>query len=257
MQLKCPNCGEPISSQHINIQQMAAVCPACHTVFQFDPSDSGSKIKRRKVKRPQQVTAYESDNHLHIAFRTNFRLDKNEALLSVAGFSVIFTFITLTLLSQPSVIAKAPFIPLGFSLITLVLYYLLALVAFNKTHIYINDEQIEVSRKPLPNPLTQPTTITLAGIETTRYEETPVSKKEHYDTPRYNVWAEMVDGNHKLIVGDVIEDYAVFVSQRLNEFLDLDDTPDVAHLLDDVEDGQLTDESFAPSASSNSHSIQK
>lgn len=238
MQLTCPNCGQPVPAEQINIQRMAAVCPACHNIFQFDASPT--KIKRQKIKQPHQITLDETDNHLKMAFRTNFRLDKNEAFLLSGGLSVFFTFITIISATKALANPTAALVTLGMGLFTLCLYYWLALTAFNKTHIEINDEEIQVSRRPLPNLLTQPNTISLAGVESIRYEETPASKKEAYDIPRYHVWAETVDGNRKLIVGDLIEEYAVFVSQRLNECLD--GVPDVSHLMDEVEDGQVSDE---------------
>ena len=251
MQLICPHCGAQVTSENINIQRFAAVCSACHTVFGFDPSES--KIKRRKVKQPGPITSDETDDHLNLAFRTNFRLDKNGAFLSSAGLSVCFTFITA--LDVAVYFAEPDFIlvPLGFGFLTLCLYYWLALVVYNKTHIEISDTEIRVSRKPLPNFLRPTNTINLAGVERIRYEETAASRKEGYDTPRYHVWAEVVDGNRRLVVGDVIEDYAVFLSQRLNEFLDLDSAPDASRLQDaerESEDGQLPDVFTAQSESS-------
>jgi hypothetical protein len=250
-QLICPHCGKLVPSENINIQRMAAVCPACNTVFQFDLSDS--RIKRRKIKQPQHITTDETDHHLNIAFRTNFRLDRNETFISSAIASALFTFITILFigvaLKKPE---SAPF-ALGFGLLTLFFYYWLALVAYNKTHIEVSDEQITVSRKPLPNLFRQPNTIDLSGMESVRYEETVASKKEGYDTPRYHVWAEMVDGNRKLIVSDIVEDYAVFLSQRLNEFLDLETAPDVSHLMDDdgkAENGEVPEEVTSQSKSS-------
>lgn len=251
MQLICPHCGKPVSAENINIQRMVAVCPACDTVFQFDPPDA--KIKRRKVKQPPQITADEADHHLTIAFRTNFRLDKSESFITSALLSVLFTFITVILVGTS--LAKPTSLPiaLGFALFTLASYYWLGLATFNKTQIEISDEKIEVSRKPLPNFLTQPTTIGLSGVERIRYEETAASKKEGYDTPRYNVWAEMVDGNRKFIATDVIEEYAVFISQRMNEFLDLEAAPDGSRLLEDereVEADSMPDQVIARSKSS-------
>lgn len=243
MQIICPHCGEPVASNNINIQQMAAVCSACHAVFQFQVT--GSKIKRRKVKQPQQITSYETDENLNITFRTNFRLAQNDAFLATAGFSAIFTFITLILANVLRSKPDVALVLLGFGLLTIFLYYCLALIAYNKTYIEVSDENIKVSRKPLPNLLSEPNTIELASVAVIRYEETATSKKEAYDLPRYNVWAEKVDGNRQVIVSDVVEDYAVFISQRLNEFLDREDVPDASRLLDDdpiAEDGQIADE---------------
>ena len=46
-----------------------------------------------------------------------------------------------------------------------------------------------------------------------------LNREEEYDMPRYRVWAETADGSRKMIVNDVIEDYAYFVVQRLEERL--------------------------------------
>ncbi len=234
MQLVCPHCGQPVTADHINIQRMVAVCPACNTVFQFDPAES--KVKHRKVKKPKQITSVESDDGLNIAFRTNFRLDRNDNFIASGFLSMAFSFVTFLLLTQIPTKPQAVPIAVILSLVTLFLYYCFALVAFNKTQIEVDDEQITVSRKPLPNLLSQPNTVALAGVERIRYEETAASKKAGYDMPRYNVWAEMADGSRKIIVSDMIEDYAVFLSQRLNEYLDLETPPDVSRLMDDAEE---------------------
>lgn len=225
MQVTCPQCGTLVESDQINIQQMAAVCPNCHTVFQFAPS--ASKVKRRKVKQPSQMISDESGGRLTLAFRTNFRLDKNETFISTAVLSAIFTFVTFILFQAGQ---EAVFIPVSFGLCALCLYYVLALMVYNKTHIEIEDETLTISRKPLPG-LAGTNTINLGGIESVHFEETPMSKKEGYDTPRYNVWAETVDGSRRLIVSELVEDYAIFVSQRLNEFLAPD--TDVSRLLEE------------------------
>src|SRR3970040_208257 len=94
MQLTCPNCGAQIPSENIHIQQMTAVCPACSTVFRFEPPQA--KIKRRKVTQPANLTVRESDQQLSLSFRTNFRLDKNETFLTTGIMSLIFTFLTVT-----------------------------------------------------------------------------------------------------------------------------------------------------------------
>lgn len=238
MQLTCPNCGEPVPAAKINIQHLTAVCPSCSTVFQFNPPQA--KIKRRKVKQPVRLQVREADDQLSLSFRTNFRLDKNEGFLSAGIVSLVFTFFTVITMGAYLAASDSSFvIALGFGLVTLFLYYLVAVMVYNKTHIQIDSESIQVSRKPLPDFRSQPLDIGLSGVERIRYAETPASVREGYDTPRYTVWAEMADGSRKVIVNDVIDDYAVFITQRLNEYLELDEQRDVSHL---IHDDQKADE---------------
>ena len=66
MQVNCPNCGEKLPAENINIQKMTAVCPACDTVFSFDlPAD---KAKRRKVKQPAKLNLRDDNDRLQMEF---------------------------------------------------------------------------------------------------------------------------------------------------------------------------------------------
>ncbi len=108
----------------------------------------------------------------------------------------------------------------------------MALTVFNKTHIKMDEESIAVKRRPLPNPLNQGHEVSLAGVTAIKYEETAISKKEAYDTPRYIVWADTEDGSRRTIVNDVIEDYAVYIAQHLEERLQADADLDTSRLED-------------------------
>jgi hypothetical protein len=233
MKLNCPECAAPIPPQNINIQQMAAVCPDCGAVFPFETSSS--KSKRRKVHQPQNLELHETDDHVHMAFRTNFRLAQNgpflsSTLLSIA--SILFTAMMTNRFLSGEVISV---IPVAFAMVTLALFYSMALIAYNKTHIEMDDEKISVSRGPIPVLLEQKQDVSLQGVTDIRYEETAISKKEGYDLPRYNVWAETADGSRRIIVKDMTEEYAVYIAQRLNEqlALDLNTEMDVSRLTDD------------------------
>jgi hypothetical protein len=117
--------------------------------------------------------------------------------------------------------------------IGLVLLYRLVLTVANKTHIEMDEDTIKVTRKPIPNPFNQGYEVPLAGVTAIKYEETAASKKEAYDTPRYLVWAETEDGSRRTIVNDVTEDYAVFITQRLEERLQTDAELDISRLEED------------------------
>jgi hypothetical protein len=211
MYVICPNCGEKATAENINIQEKTAVCAACDTVFPFKlPS---GKVKRRKVKQPVKLTLHDTET-LHMEFWTNFRLERSEAFVGSTLGGVSMTFVALLLIG----VGGVPFVvPLVLLLIAVAFFYWLALTVVNKTHIEMDEEAIKVTRKPIPNLLNQGYEVPLAGVTALKYEETAISKKESYDTPRYRVWAEMVDGSRRTIVNDVTQDYAVFIAQRLEE----------------------------------------
>lgn len=224
MQVNCPNCGEKVTSDHINIQKMTALCPACDHVFTFDlPED---KVKRRKVKQPVKLTLRDADT-LRMDFRTNFRLDRNEAFLGSIIGGLSFTFVAGVLITAGG---APPLVLFAILLIAALFFYWLALTVVNKTQIEMDEDAIKVTRKPIPNPLNRGYEVSLAGVEAIKYEETANSKKEAYDTPRYRVWAETEDGSRRTVVNDVTEEYAVFIAQRLEERLHMNDDVDVSRL---------------------------
>lgn len=244
MQVNCPNCGEKVNAENINIQKMTAVCAACDTVFAFELPEA--KVKRRKIKQPAPLTLHDDDT-LRMDFRTNFRLDRNEAFFSslIGGFSMGFVALLLIASGDAPVL-----VPLGFSLITAVFIYSMALIVVNKTHIEMDEDVIRVTRKPLPNLLNPGYEVSLAGVTAIKFEETAVSKKEAYDLPRFRVWAETADGSRRTIVNDVTEAYAVFIAQRLEERLHTYADLDVSRLDDGEpfqEDAAELHESAPPS----------
>jgi hypothetical protein len=205
------------------------VCVACDTVFPFDLPEA--KSKRRKVKQPAKLTLRDAET-LHMEFWTNFRLDRDGDFLArvLGGLSMGFVAVLLIAEAAPLLIT------FGFTLVALALFYAAAMVVLNKTHIEMDEDAITVTRKPLPNPLNQGYEVSLAGVEAIKYEETDISKKEAYDTPRYRVWAETAGDSRRTIVNDVTEDYAVFIAQCLSERLYTDADLDVSRLEDDETD---------------------
>jgi hypothetical protein len=235
MQLVCPECGTQIPAENINIQKMVAVCPACNTVFPFDTPET-VKAKRRKVKQPGAMTVQDTDDKLHIMFRTNFRLDRSETFITTTVGSVVATILAF-IMGNEYLLGDAPlFLPVLFVIGAVIMYYSLGLVVYNHTDIEMDANSLTVSRKPLPG-FMQPITINVDGIVAFHTEETPASIKEAYDTPRYRVIAEYADNSRRIILNDVVADYGYFIAQRLEERLHLDSAADVSRL----EDGEVGD----------------
>lgn len=238
MQVTCPNCGAKVAADHINIHKMTAVCAACDTVFPFDLPAAKAKAKRRKVKQPARLTLRDDDT-LEMEFHTNFRIDRNETVIASTLAGLAFTLIGILLIND----GDAPFILTGaFMAVALTLFYIVALTVINKTHIEMDEDAITVTRGPLPNPLNQVNDVSLAGVTAIKYEETALSKKEAYDTPRYQVWAETEDGTRRIIVTNIIEEYAVYIAQHLEERLQASLDPDTSRLeVSDLDDEDAAD----------------
>lgn len=239
-QLNCPNCGSLVSAENINIQKMTAVCGVCATVFQFDtPEAETVKAKRRKVKQPQHLELHDGRT-LEMAFRTNWRLDQDNNVqgIGVTMGMMLFAMGAIVLNSPDSVFA--PLLLLG--TIFLVMSYALALRLYNQTQLEITDDRIQIVRQPLPN-LSRSDSISLSGVTKIVAEETKASIENEYDTPRFAIWAERADDTRRLIVTDLVEDYAYFVAQQLDQRLHAEDYLDTSRLVDAESDfGQVVDD---------------
>lgn len=227
--LNCPICSEQVRAENINVQELVAVCSNCDTVFQFTSPEE--KAKRRKVKKPEKLVLKDGQN-LEMLFRTNFRLDANQAFITSAFGGIAMTIFAFVVGNEYLVGETNFFAPLIFTLLATFFLYRASLIAYNHTHIVMSEQNVTVSRAPLPSIFNQTQSISLNGVIAIKCEETSISKKEAYDTPRYRVWAETADGNRRTIVNDVTEDYAYFISQKLDEKLQFEMPQDMSRLVD-------------------------
>ena len=237
MQPRCPQCQQRVKAEQINIQRMVALCEDCGSIFDID--HQRHKAKRRKVKRPAALRLL-SEAPLHLAFRTNFRLDKSERFLSSAVMSGMFSLMALLMLGL-NLEGEVPIIlPFVFLLMAVAAIYSLASIVYNSTHLVWDADAIRVERRPLPS-LTQARQVSLEGIDSFSAQETAASQSEGYDTPRYQVWANSLDGGRRLVYGDLVEEYASYIASGLNQDLLQNDANSAARL-SDLPLGALDDE---------------
>ncbi|MGB7338232.1 MAG: hypothetical protein WBC91_05005 [Phototrophicaceae bacterium] len=231
MQLNCPSCGTLIQATDINIQDKIAVCSNCDTVFEFNTS--AEKAKRRKVKQPADMRVRDTDT-LTLSFRTNWRLERNQQFIMSAYGTGLGIFVANALGIGYLSDGNSVILPIMAVLFALACFYSLLLTAYNHTEIIMDADKLTITRKPLPTLLNQTQSVSLHGVESIKCAETPISKRENYDTPRYIVWAETIDGNRRTIVTDVVEEYAYFITQKLQE--NLYEHTDISHLEDHQDD---------------------
>lgn len=233
MQLTCPNCSHPVRAENINIQEMAAVCSNCNTIFQFNTPEA--KAKRRKVKQPYSLAVKDAET-LQMQFRTNWRLGSNEQFVGFSIGGIMMSFVSILLINEFFAGDVPLLLPLMMALVAIGLLYFAGLEAYNHTAIEMDNEKITVQRRPLPNLFKPKQVVTLQGVESIQCEETPKSIKEGYDLPRFRIWVETASGVRRMIVNDVTEEYAYFIAQRLEEKLFQDTDIDASHLIDVTDD---------------------
>lgn len=226
MRIICPECQRRVSAENINMQRMAALCAHCSSLFAFELPRT--RPKRRKVQKPEHLNASEDDT-LRIAFRTNFRLDKNESFLNSAAMSAVFGVVSL-LMGGLFLEGEVPlFLPLLFVMFSLAAFYALATITFNKTHLQFDGLKLNRSRQPLPS-FTSGQEIALGAAEAFYAEESSASIEQQYDTARFHVWAELRDGSRRLAVADLPEEYAWYIASRLDACLARDPQTDAGRL---------------------------
>ena len=131
MRLACPDCGEPIAADNINVNEMVAVCGNCDTVFRFDVPDE--KTKRRKTRQPDRLHVLEEDGVLDMWFT---RVLGKEDTIARNGVSFASGFLTIMTLLTASGFLEGDvpiLVPLILGTLMLVGYYVLALIMLDKT----------------------------------------------------------------------------------------------------------------------------
>ena len=251
MRLVCPECGAAIDAEQINIQQLAALCIACGAVFGFSaPAGESAKAKRRKFAQPNGLTLRDGDR-LQLSFRTNFRLDKDEGFVNNAVMTAVFGFVALLMVVIGAEEGIPFFLLLVFVILALASAYGLALIAWNRSLVTLDDEALSVARVPLPG-FNQEQRFPLDDIISFEAEETAASKSEGYDTPRYHVWVRQAGDRRKRVLADLTEAYACFVAGQLNARLRID-APETASRLSVAD----TDTSATATSQSDAHDNER
>ncbi|GAB4530483.1 MAG: hypothetical protein OHK0046_51060 [Anaerolineae bacterium] len=187
---------------------------------------------------------HEGDKRLEMAFHTNTHLMQNESFISALIGAGVFTLVVIVSTGAFINNGESVWLPLIFGALAVLTYYWLLLIAFNKTHIVVDEDSIYTQRRPIPDPLTEHADIALSQVVRVYYEETPTSRQETYATPRYHVWVERTDGNRQVILRDMVGDYAAFIVQGLEAYLHPDPMGEASPFVDDdfmSDDTHLTD----------------
>jgi hypothetical protein len=213
MALKCPNCGESVPVENINIQEMVALCGECQHVFAFTRRSVARKTKRRIPARPERVHVHADDDCLELSYRLVFGSGAKFGLAMAAFAAVVSTL----LLVNASISHEPTSLRFFLALIALVFSYVAAVGVTTTTTITADTRHLEVSSGPLPFPINDDKTLSTADITRVSFEETYQSNSPL--TPSYNVTAELLDGARISVVTSLPRTHAQYIAATLDDYL--------------------------------------
>lgn len=153
MKLLCPNCQTPIPARNVNVQTMTAVCEACDSVFQFEPSALVGQVKRHKQAKPTHFTVRQGDTwSVEYVWRKGWgALEWSIAILTTFG-GLMTTPMALKFLSEFRAEGEPMQLVLTgiIGLIMLACWYIPATMVVNRTRITLDADRLTIQHMPLP-----------------------------------------------------------------------------------------------------------
>lgn len=213
MELKCPNCGQTIPAENINIQEMVALCSECHHVFEFTRSTVARKAKRHAPPRPERVQVCADDDWLVLSYRLVFGPGAKFGLAMATLAATVFTII----LVGASVNHEPASVRFFLGLLALIFSYAAVAGVTETTTITADHQHLEVSSGPLPFPIKDDKTLNAADITRISFDETYESNSPL--PPSYNVYAELTDGARISVVTSLPRPHAQYIAATLDDYL--------------------------------------
>lgn len=213
MELKCPNCGKVIPAEHINIQEMVALCGECHHVFEFKRSAVARKAKRRIPLRPERVHMHVDEGFLELSYQFVLGPGPMFGLVMATVGTVVSALLILNAYANREPTSLLFFL----GAMTLICTYLFATLVTTTTTISMDDEDLNVSSGPLPFPVRDDKTLGIAEIARITFEETHESNSPL--PPSYNVCAELQDGARISVVTSLPRLHAHYIARVLDDYL--------------------------------------
>lgn len=221
VELKCRNCGSPLSPESISPQLAAARCPHCNALFALPASVAEPKsIPRPDVALPKRFVVDRDGDAVTITrrwfspaafFMLVFALFWN-------GFLVVWHGIALS--SGMWFMSLFGLIHTG---VGLWLIYWVAAMFLNSTVIRASHEWLQVRSGPLPWRGNQDLE---RGVVRQLYCTEKVTHGKNGSSARYGVEV-VLEGNRRetLVKGLDDADQALFIEQQLEKHLGIDDVP--------------------------------
>jgi hypothetical protein len=226
-QLTCPNCSTTIPPDRINVQEMAAVCPACAHVFRF--ASLLSEVLPQ-VPKPEAPLALPSGFGVRKELSTlqlviPWRVVRNKWFMTI--FAVLWDFFLIPFIKAAvsGNTQVALFISLHLAVAVGMTLYVLALW-INSTKIRVDTTGINVRHTPVPVPFTPNHFIPVQDIAQFYVEEYVPSRTNRRPDITFALRVKTKNGKDlRLVPGFTNASGALYLEQEIEKFLKIEDEP--------------------------------
>lgn len=226
LDLTCNVCNNEVDPANVNINNTLAKCNHCDSLLFLDDEDF---FGRKARNRPEMMIPVGTEV-LHLPssldIRTNWSRGKAGGGM---WFMVLFTVMWNAMLwpvALSSVLSGAlgALLPMSLHLaVGLGLIYYLLTVFFNKTDIYVTDNDITISSKPLKNPFTKDTIIDTRDIKqlyVSRYVSSTTNGNPNH---AYALYAITNTNKRVSLLRGMNKETQLYIEQEIEHFLEIDD----------------------------------
>lgn len=217
--VKCPGCGETISSDQINIHQNLAKCTNCTTLYQLN--EALPLRNKPEEFMPKGVDVLHLTNELDIEISWRRSMSTFLVFFTIVWNSIVFIVAAGAILSGnfSALLFMSFHLFIGISL----LYYHLTLI-FNHTNILVDDRRMHIDHYPLRLPFYPKRNIEVDRIKQLYVEKYVESTTNDIPNYAYSVTGLLDDGKKlKLIKGLMHLDQARYIEQEIENFLHITD----------------------------------
>ncbi|HEX2621141.1 MAG TPA: hypothetical protein VHL11_13360 [Phototrophicaceae bacterium] len=225
MKLNCPDCNTPIPTSHINVEKTVAVCPNCGEAFNFADMISTRKAHpdspsyQPKIKQPEGLDVIETPDRWMIRFDTLPR----SPMKRVATQAIYLLMAILGLILSLLVLVNG-----GISVASLLVAMLPILLIYggltgliNKQWIVVSDDKLQTAMRPI-SMFTGKTVNREDIISVNSQINTLAAMYGNHNQRRYDVDVRLKTGNEQVVLHNLSADYAAFIAQELNLYINGD-----------------------------------
>jgi len=226
MQIYCRQCGAPIKSNNINLDNLMAKCDECNAVFSF--ADMYDDVSSKKEKRDQVLMDIPMPDGINIDNSGSRLLIRRNwfhwSMLFLGGFAVVwngmiwgFFIPNFSRFDDAPTFFMVPFVLVG---VYLIVHVVSSLV--NHTDIEVDVQAVQIAHKPIPFPGRY---IDCANIDQL-YTKRNVHRGENSTTYTYSLHVVTADGKNQKLIGNLQNsDQALFIEQEIERFLGIENRP--------------------------------